>query len=161
MANKVIELISPYTPEECAKRIQTATEKWLVVPMLLLMNPHPKPVASLIKNDSIILRRILLENGLPRQTSYRLSAKIKPCAQGSLISYQCGVSSILLVFSPIWAVLFILYSLTEQEIKIKLALVAMALFPVLLVFINRWIGQRDSRFLADFLCKTIDAKPQN
>jgi hypothetical protein len=171
-ASERLEIISPFPPEECARRILAEIDVERATAFLVKRMAGARPVVGRVNGSSILLRkRVSYNNSF--QTF--LTATLQPHGTGTVIQGELALHPFTRVFMPVWfggvvlfggAALFVrlLGLLTHHpspaENNAWLVMViplGMLLFGYLLVRFGRYLARDEACFLTDFLDRILEA----
>ncbi len=168
-----LELYSPFSPEECVRRLSAAIDFERSLFRTWASLTGKRPVAGWVKDSSFRLRkRITYNNGF--QTS--LTGTLQSRDDGTLIGGEFGLNTFTRLFLQLWfGFLFVfmgvaypiaIFSLfthhsamaQPSDSWIALAIpLGMLLFGYLLLRFGRYLARDEAGFLTEFLRQTLDA----
>lgn len=158
---KAILLISPLQPDECAARIQAATDR-----EGLLGWSGSRPVVGRVSNRFIRLsKRIGYRNSFQTFLVGRLEAG----EDGTVFRGQAGMHPLVIAFMLICLIGFVLFggvaivavawgALAGVNLAGLMFFLLMALFVVGFIWFGRWLARDEERFLISFVAEVIDAQ---
>ena len=143
-----VDLISPFTPEDCADRLQAA------------MGPFSE-VEGRVETGWVRLRKkIFIRNSF--QTF--LHATLAPCGTGTRLRGTLGVHPVVKGFMGVWfggLGLFGVIGVIKGAPPLPglLMLSGMIVFGVVMIWFCRFMARGEERLLMEFVTSTLEAEP--
>ena len=157
----MILLISPLQPDECAARIQAATDR-----EGLLGWSGSRPVVGRVSNRSVRLsKRIGFRNSFQTFLVGRLEAG----EDGTVFRGRTGMHPVVIALMLIWLIGIVLFgsvaivaviwgALAGVNVAGLMFFLLITLLVVGFIWFGRWLARDEERFLVSFVAGAIDAR---